>query len=173
MIYGVNKRDKKMAEIRLCGIDASTKKTGMAFMKNGYLDSYELLDCSSISDREERLATMCKDIVIRLKAFSPTIVYIEDSWNAANVDVTKLLTKIMGVVYGWCLENNVEYHDILPSQWRKYAGITQGKKKRSELKEASINYVKEHYNIDVNDDVADSIALADSVVNYFNILELE
>jgi len=38
-------------------------------------------------------------------------------------------------------------------------GMDQGKKKREELKQMSIDYVKNHFNVDVNDDVADAICI--------------
>lgn len=157
--------------VRFVGLDASSKKTGVAFLVNGKLRSCGLLDYSKYTDREERMALMCKAIINKLDEFKPNILYIEDSWNAANVEVTKLLTRIMGVTYGWALQNNCEWNSILPSSWRKYCGINQSKKKREELKQASIDYVKQRYDIDVNDDVADAVALSDGVVNYFKLID--
>ena len=156
--------------IKMCGIDASSKKTGMAFLNNGKLVHCGLLDFSSYTNREERMALMCNAILDKLDEQKPNILYIEDSWNAANVETTKLLTRILGVTYAWALKNNCEWNSILPSTWRKYCGIEQGKKKRAELKQASIDYVKQRYKIDVNDDVADAIALSDGVVNYFKLM---
>lgn len=83
------------------------------------------------------------------------------------------LSKILGVVLGWTISHVCEYHQIMPSEWRKYAGIKQGKKKREELKAESIAYVKKRYRIDVNDDVADAISLGDAVCNYYQKLENE
>ena len=157
--------------MRFCGIDASSKKTGICLLINGKLSDYKLLDYSSHTDREDRMKSMCTALLKQLNEYNPDIVYIEDSWNAANVEVTKLLTRIMGVTYAWCLSKKREWHSILPSQWRKHCGILQSKKKRQELKQASIDYVKEKYDIDVNDDVADSIALADGVCNYYMSLQ--
>lgn len=157
--------------IRFCGIDASTKSTGICLLIDGKLSDYKLIDFKSYDDREERTKLMCNTLLKQLSEYNPDIVYIEDSWNSANVDVTKLLTRIMGVTYAWCLAKNREWHSILPSQWRKYCGFEIGKKKRQELKQMSIDYVKEKYGIDVNDDVSDCIALADGVCNYYMSLE--
>ena len=160
-------------EMRFCGIDASSKKTGICLLIDGKLSDYKLLDFSSYSDTEERMRLMCNALLKQLSKYNPDCLYIEDSWNAMNVEVTKLLTRIMGVTYAWCLAKNREWHSILPSQWRKHCGINQGKKKRQELKQASIDYVKDKYDLDVNDDVADSIALADGVCNYYMSLQDE
>lgn len=157
--------------IKFCGIDASTKSTGICLLIDGKLSDYKLIDFKSCDDREERTKLMCIAILKQLTEYNPDIVYIEDSWNAVNVDVTKLLTRIMGVTYAWCLSKNKEWHSILPSQWRKYCGFEIGKKKRQELKQMSIDYVKEKYGIDVNDDVSDCIALADGVCNYYMSLQ--
>lgn len=157
--------------MRFCGIDASSKKTGICLLIDGQLSDYKLLDYSSISDREERMKLMCTALLKQLSEYNPDFVAIEDSWNAKNVEVTKLLTRIMGVTYAWCLSKKRDWDSILPPQWRKYCGIDQSKKKRQELKQASIDYVKQKYNIDVNDDVADSIALADGVCNYYMSLQ--
>ena len=150
--------------MRFCGIDASSKKTGICLLIDGELSDYKLLDYSSYSDEEERTALMCKALLTQ---------YIEDSWQAKNPYVTKLLTRIMGVTYAWCLTKKREWHSILPSQWRKHCGIVQGKKKRQELKQASIDYVADRYHTIVGDDVADAIALADGVCNYCMSLQEE
>lgn len=159
--------------MRFCGIDASSKKTGICLLIDGQLSDYKLLDYSSVSDREERMKLMCTALLKQLNEYKPSVLYIEDSWNAANVEVTKLLTRIMGVTYAWCLSKKCEWHSILPSQWRKYCGITQSKKKRQELKQEAIDYVANRYHTIVGDDVADAIALADGVCNYFMSLQEE
>ena len=155
---------------RFVGIDASTKKTALALLINGKYSEHKLIDCSEYSDTEERIREMCKEILEQLDEYKPDIIYIEDSWNAANVQTTKLLTRVMGCVFAWAIKNDAEWNCILPSRWRKLCGIEQSKKKRSELKQASIDYVYNRYGIKVNDDVGDAIALADGVVNYFNNL---
>jgi len=159
--------------MRFCGIDASSKKTGICLLIDGKLSDYKLLDYSSYDDKEERMKLMCKALLKQLSKYNPDIIYIEDSWQAKNPEVTKLLTRIMGVTYAWCLSKDREWYSILPTQWRKYCGIEQSKKKRQELKQESIDYVKEKYDIDVGDDVADSIALADGVCNYYMSLQEE
>lgn len=161
-----------MAKAKLCSIDSSSKKTGMAFFKGLDLHDHKLLDYSSITDKEERIKKMCLNIISELDNYQPDMVLIEDSWNARNIETTKLLTRIMGVVYGWCITNNREYMAILPSQWRKHAGISQGSKKRAELKQASIDFVFHEYGITCGDDEADSIAIGKSYLNYLNSIEL-
>ena len=55
-------------------------------------------------------------------------------------------------------KQKVEFYTA--SHWRKLCGIkTGGGIKRETLKKASIQLIKEKYNVDVNDDIADSICL--------------
>ncbi|MGE9950112.1 hypothetical protein [Coprococcus catus] len=59
---------------------------------------------------------------------------------------------------------------IRPSSWRKAINLKQNKNiKREQLKQEAIDYVKEKYNIEVNDDIADAICIGDAVLNLFNI----
>lgn len=54
----------------------------------------------------------------------------------------------------------IEIEYIYPSSWRAKLGIKNGRGiKRTSLKEADIAFVKEKYNIEVNDDVADAICI--------------
>lgn len=155
----------------LCSIDASTKKTGVAIFTNAEFRTHELLDFSKYDDTEERIWLMSEALLKFLNKYKPNIVVIEDSWNAANVQVTKLLTRIMGVSYAWAIQNKAEWHCLLPSQWRKLCNINQSKKKRAELKQESIEYVKKNFGIIVGDDEADASALGAGYINYICQLE--
>ena len=49
---------------------------------------------------------------------------------------------------------------IYPSSWRADCGIKQGRgTKRESQKELDIQFVKDKFNIDVNDDIADAIGI--------------
>lgn len=159
-----------MDKVIMCGLDISTKKTGMCQLTNGELTDYALLDCSDINDAEERIGVMGHLIIESLNNYSPTILCVEDTWNKQNVKTTKMLSELIGVARGWAIDNDCDWNKLLPSEWRRLCGIEQGKKKREELKQESIDYVKRNFNIDVGDDVADSIAMA---VGYCNIFDDE
>ena len=56
--------------------------------------------------------------------------------------------------------SNIEIEYIYPSSWRAALGIKNGRGiKRTTLKEQDIQYVKDNYNITVNDDEADAICI--------------
>ena len=56
--------------------------------------------------------------------------------------------------------SHIEIEYIYPSSWRAALGIKNGRGiKRTTLKEQDIQYIKEKYNIIVNDDEADAICI--------------
>lgn len=157
-----------MSDVIMCGLDIASRKTGIAKFVNGELDDYDLLDYSDIKDSDLRVDEMSRAIIKKLDYYSPIILVVEDTWKKNNVQTTKMLSELIGVARGWAISNKCNWNKLLPSEWRRYCGIEQGNKKRPELKQASIDYVKEKYNIEVNDDVADSIAMADGYCNIFD-----
>ena len=63
----------------------------------------------------------------------------------------------------------IEIEYIYPSSWRAKLGIKNGRGiKRTSLKEADIAFVKNKYNIDVNDDTADAICIGLAVYSNAN-----
>ena len=56
-----------------------------------------------------------------------------------------------------CAENKIPYEVVSPNVWRKYAG-TCGKNRKEE-KILSVSVVKNKYNINVSDDVAEAILI--------------
>lgn len=147
--------------------DLATKKTGIAVWHNGqYKESY-VINYEKIEDIEERTELMGKKLISALNYFQPTLVYSEDSFRGQNPKTVKCLCRIHGIVMGWCLEHNVEYHFIMPSAWRKYIpGFPNGRyAKRPEQKAFAVQYVKEHYGFSsITDDQADAICIGEAVI---------
>jgi len=153
---------------RFVSCDTSTNNSGLALFVNGKYKDHILISKSNIKDTHERINAMCADIFAKLNEWKPDTLWIEHpQGHGSNVDMVGKLCEILGAVRMWCLIHNCEYNEIAPSVWRKYAGIKQGKQTRKELKQASIDYIKEKLGIDEGDDVADSIALGYAILNYF------
>lgn len=149
--------------------DTSTNKSALALFVDGKIESHILIDESKNRDVDVRIDAMVSKIYGTLDAWNPDILWIEHpQGHGSNVSMVGKLCEILGAVRGWCVLHGCEYHEIAPSQWRHYCGISQGKKTRSELKQASIDYIKDKLGIDEGDDVADSIALGYGVLNYFS-----
>ena len=152
---------------RLVSLDLATKKSGIAFFENRkYKESY-VIDFEKIKDIEERTEAMGKKLISALNYFKPTIVYSEDSFKGNNPKTMKWLSRLHGIVMGWCLEHEVEYHFIMPSSWRKYIpDFPNGRSvKRDEQKDFSIKYVMDVYNIlPLSDDQSDAILIGEAVI---------
>lgn len=150
----------------LCSIDASTKSTGISVFKNGEYFSSTLIQYSD-KIMDERFKKMSDSILLFLEDNQPNVIYMEEAVVIRNAQTQRFLVRLQGVVYAWSILNNAECNFIRPSEWRSLAGLKIGKKKRDELKKEAINLVKEKMNIDVNDDVAESILIGTAALNKF------
>lgn len=117
---------------------------------------------------DSRFKSMVMGIWKVLDHYKPDIVYIEETYTARNPQTTKFLTRLQGIVYAWCMNNDCEFNTILPSKWRKYLKFTQSRgTKREQLKAQSIKYVLDNYGLEVTDDESDAICIADAVIKMF------
>lgn len=156
--------------IKLITIDSSTNKTGIGYYIDGKFYNHELLDFSNDKNMDSRLKDMSVSLIHILNEFNPTILYIEDTVVLRNAQTQRFLTRLQGVIYGWCILHDCEFNTIRPTQWRKRLGFRQGKNvKRDQLKEQAINYVKEKYELEVNDDVADALCIGSAVLKMFGV----
>ena len=150
----------------VAGIDASTTATGVCVMKDGKLVYQTLIAISSSKekDAEKSIKMMLMKMCDILNEYDIDAVYMEKAiCKGGNVDVTIKLAYLSGGMYLYCAQNGIEFHNPLPSEWRKRIGISQGRGvKRDTQKEEAIFAVKREYGIDVNDDVAESMLIARS-----------
>ena len=157
-----------MNDIKLVSIDGSTQKTGIAYFCNGKYVEHVLLNFSKDKNMENRFESMSKEIWKILDGYRPNIIYIEETYMANNPQTSKILTRLQGVVYAWCINNACEFNTIRPTSWRKQLNFQQGKNvKREQLKKQSLQYVLDNYGLEVTDDEADAICIADAVLKMF------
>ena len=150
--------------ISLVSIDGSTKKTGISHFLDGEYVNHYLLDYSKDKDVENRFESMSIGIWSILDKIRPNIIYIEETYMHNNAQTMKILTRLQGVVYAWCINNKCKFNTITPKAWRKLLDFNQGKDvKREQVKAQSIEYVMEHYNINVTDDEADAICISAAI----------
>lgn len=144
----------------VCGIDSSSRYTAIAWFEDGELVDYELIDLHYVKDSEERIAEMIEQIYATLDEIVPDYIYQETTWISQNPKTAIQLTTIVGAVRGWCTYNHTEWNGISPSQWRGILGLTKYKGERKKLKELSVAFVKDKFNIEAEtDDVADAICI--------------
>lgn len=156
-------------KIKLVSLDTSTKISGCALFEDGKLVETDLINLEKEKDSDKRMNEMMKRLIFRLMSWKPDIIWVEHPQGGGNnVMIVNKLSEILGCVRTYAALKNVDYHEINPSEWRKYANIEQGKKKRDELKQASMQYVKHNLGVECpTDDLADAIAIGCAVINMF------
>lgn len=149
-----------MSSTTLLSLDTSTTSTGWAIFKDGeYQESGVIDDFKKVKNGYERLKLMTKELLDSIGQLKPDIIVIEKDVVFGNMKVIDMLMKIIGAVYGFCLFNEITYYEFAPSEWRKYVKLQAFGRKRDEFKKASIKYIKDNLNMEVNDDEADAICI--------------
>ena len=163
--------------VRVAGIDQSTKKTGFSVMEHGELLHYELIDLSKHSeDYLERIIKLREIIEQKIDEFEVEAVCLEDTTltqfagraSSQNVEVLKKLTKCLGTIEIMLIEKNIAFETVKATQWRAGKGF---RRRREEQKEDVVNYVNKTYSLDLtmkDNDIAESIALAEFLSKQFN-----
>lgn len=159
--------------MRILAIDASTKSSGIALFEDNKLLKYDCLTASS-TDLIKRI----KKIIFQLDEFlqenEVDKIIIEEvrpdkeKGIQQNLKTHRALMWLQAAINFLLHENyphiTVEY--TYPSEWRAACGIKNGRGVlRASAKELDIKFVKENYNIDVNDDIADAIGIGHAFVN--------
>ena len=146
----------------IMAIDGSTKSTGIAIFNEQKLEHYECIVCN-MSDTFARIKIMASKIKEIHTKYNVNKVIMEDVipedvHHNDNV-YTSLKYLQAAVVLGLHdLGQKVEFY--VNSEWRKKCGIHTGRGiKRDSLKVEDVKFVKNKYNIDVNDDIADAICI--------------
>ena len=150
----------------IMSLDVSTKSTGLAIFDNNKLISYKLITASS-PDLIKRIQKITKEIQETIEEY-PKInklileeVRPEDSIGL-NTNTHRALMWAQAAIAFMVHDNypKITMDYIYPGTWRKDCGIKTGRGiKREMLKKADIQFVKDNYNLDVNDDIADAICI--------------
>ena len=160
-------------------MDTSSTKTGWAYFLDGKYKKSGVIDLDTKECRKKykdnssrRLEDMCLAVWNLLQKYTPDIIVIEKLNVLRNMHATRVLSKVIGTVYTYyILTDDCSYFEIQPTQWRGQLGMQSGRKKRDELKQISIEYVKNTLGIDVTDDEADSICAGVGYIKMFSLNE--
>ena len=157
--------------MRIISIDASTKSTGVAYFNDNKLQAWDCLTASS-TDLIKRIAKITKLLKEFLDTHPADKIILEEVRNenglAQNPQTHRALMWLQAAIAFMVHENfkNTQIEYVYPNQWRAACGIKTGRGiKRESLKEKDIEFVKEHYNIEVNDDIADAMGIGHAYVN--------
>ena len=111
---------------------------------------------------------MVYEIITLIEREAPDVVVIEETVVTRNPQTQRMLSMILGAIFGCCVINNFNYCSLRPTQWRKLVRWDDEKlpRKRDELKLWSINKVAELYDIqEISDDISDAILIGKAFIN--------
>ena len=91
---------------------------------------------------------------------TPSVIIIEEVQQQSNADTLKKLARIQGIAIGFAAAHNIPLHILGPSRWRKALNYTQGRGvERKELKQQSLNFVKENFGVELPEDEAEAVCI--------------
>ena len=147
----------------LMSIDASTKATGVAIFDEKKLIHYDCLyeNDTNVLNRIDNMANRLASLALEYKV---NVVALEDVLPddvKHNQQIYTALMYLQGAIALALNRINLKINQLfVASNWRKTVGIKTGRGVyRDVLKKASMKLVKEHYNIDVSDDISDAIGV--------------
>lgn len=155
----------------ILSLDLSTKSSGWSVFDGATLVDYGCITASS-TDVVKRIIKITDELNEIIKLYPIEEVIMEEVLPSvghnSNTNVWKALTWLQASVV-FMIHNNypkVTRTFILPNSWRAKCGIHTGRGiTRQTLKAADIKFVKDNYDIEVNDDIADAILIGHSQVN--------
>lgn len=155
--------------MRLLALDASTKSTGVALFEDNKLLDYKCITASS-TDIIKRITKIINELVEYLNQNPVDKVILEEvrPETGTNLNTYRALMWMQAAIAFMLHENfpRVKLEYVYPSEWRAACGIKTGRGVlRAEQKEYDIQFVRDKYSINVNDDIADAIGLGHSQVN--------
>lgn len=148
--------------MKILSLDTSTKTTGYAVYDGSTIVHYSSIDKSPIKDTNDRLRAMIGQIFALITRYCPEVVVVEETVVPRNPQTQRMLTMILGAIFGECNRKSIHYCALRPTQWRSAVKNDDEKlpKKREELKEWSVEKVRELYGItDIDDNVSDAILI--------------
>lgn len=156
--------------MNILSLDASTKSTGYAIYKHNKLVQYNYITSTS-SDLFNRIKVMVKEIDNILSS-NPDLEYVilqqVKQQGFVNVKTYKALMYLQGCIQLLIHQKHkhLQTDFLYPSSWRKVCKIKQGRGvQRTAQKELDIQWVKDNFGIEVNDDIADAIGIGYAYIN--------
>lgn len=145
-------------------LDLSTRSSGYALGTDKILKEHGFF---SASDKNpiKRIIKMRNQITKLLKTYNIKKIIMEQVRPEYNSHTMKILMWLQAaiVIAAYEINPQTQCEFIGASQWRAQLKIKQGRGiKRNQLKPQDIQYVKNKYNIQTNDDQADAICIFDA-----------
>lgn len=156
--------------MNLIAIDGSTKSTGIAIYKHNKLVQYNCITSTS-NDLFNRIKTMVLEIK-KVLIENPDLEYLimeqVRQEGFVNIKTYKALMYLQGCIQLLVHEQfkHIQTDFLYPSSWRKVCQIKQGRGvQRKQQKQLDIQWVKQNFDLEVNDDIADAIGIGYAYIN--------
>ncbi len=159
--------------MNILSLDLSTHSSGWAYFEDKELKKYGCINSSS-TDLIKRIYKMTEEIYNILSEYNKVEKIIieevrpETENGIRNLKTYRALMWLQASVAFLIHDKfeNIKIEYVYPSSWRAILGIKNGRGiKRDSLKLEDISFIKEKYNIEVNDDIADAICIGLSQIN--------
>ena len=159
--------------MQIMALDASTKSSGWAIFKETSLQDYGCITASStdLVKRITKIITELKQILDKYDIDKIILEEVRPEQGLQNLKTHKALMYLQAAIVFLVHEHfkKIEIEYVYPSEWRSKCGIKTGRGLRREtVKVEDIAFVKNNYNITVNDDIADAIGIGHAYVNQLN-----
>ena len=156
--------------MNILSLDASTKSTGYAIYKHNKLIQYNYITSTS-NDLFTRIKIMV-DNIDKILSLNPDLEYVileqVRQQGFVNIKTYKALMYLQGSIQMLIHQKfkHIQTDFLYPSSWRKVCQIKQGRGvQRATQKQLDIKWVKDNFNIQVNDDIADAIGIGYAYIN--------
>ncbi len=142
---------------RVIAFDQATEKFGLSIWDDGKLVFFNLYTFTgALNVRLAKIKKLLEEVII--PEWKPDFIVCEDiQYQYGAVLTYKVLAMLLGIIEVTCTEKGIPYEVVSPNVWRKYVG-TCGKT-RQEEKLLSVATVRQKYQINVSDDVAEAILI--------------
>ena len=156
--------------MKVISFDQSTRKSGWCYMENGKYICSGVVDMSkSELATDERSFQMAKELWKVINKYKPEVLILEQVQNQSNTKTVIILARFAGMLIGYAEAHKVHTYIVEPSKWRGMLSYKQGPKvKRAELKQQSIDYVKEHLGFELDEDQSEAICIGIAAHKIYN-----
>ena len=101
--------------MKLLSLDTSTTNTGYAVYEDSNLTHYSSIDLHTDKDTDKRFHDMIAAIYGLIDTESPNVIAIEEMVVPRNPQTQRMLTMILGAVYGKCFSSGIHYCSLRPT----------------------------------------------------------
>lgn len=170
--------------MRILGLDQSSNCTGFCIIEEGKIVNHGVFDIHDIDKKHngelyylEKIENNLKFLERIIEEYNIDLVIIEDIQKQSNILTYKKLAWLQGNLIQLLYNKHIKFSILSPSEWRSILGIKGSRQGRKIVKENTIKYIKNNFNIDVvKDDESDAIAIAYAgykrfIKNKLNIFE--